>query len=220
MSPTSFPTITPGEAWDSGPGQASTLMNQITTAINALEAASSPIPTNYLAPATASYESYPRQLATGVTSTPSPSTLYLFAIALPAGITISKIAVRSAGVALSGGSHWWFTLHDSSRVMLAKTADQLTAAWAANTTKELAITNSVGGSTFTTTYAGLYYIGCMVVASPVISFVCTWLDSGVSSVAPIVFGSSNTGQSSPPSFPFTANALTAIDKLPYGYVGP
>ncbi|MDX2539787.1 right-handed parallel beta-helix repeat-containing protein [Streptomyces scabiei] len=154
------------------------------------------------------YETTSR-LRCGSTSTPTSGTLYLVPIWLPKGLVISNLAFVSGGTAASSPTNWWFTLHNSSRVALARTADQTTTAWAANTIKSLAIAQTTAGtaSSYTTTYSGLHYIGVMIKASTVCSLISEGAVPDVlASVAP-GFGGTDTGQTTPPTV--TAGAFTA-----------
>jgi hypothetical protein len=146
-------------------------------------------------------------LATGV--------LRLFAVGLQAGDVVTSVVFRSGAQAMATPTNWWFGLFDSSRVALRLTADQLTAGWAANTTKSLALS-----STYTVPSTGLYYIGAMVKATTVPSLLGVTL--GVTGahfdIPPILCGSADTGMSAPPTLPFTAAALTATTRQVFGWV--
>lgn len=169
------------------------------------------------------YETTSR-LRLGTTSTPTSGTLYLVPIWLPKGLVVSSISFTSGGTAAASPTNYWFTLHDSSRKALARTADQLTAAWAANTVKTLAVAQTLAGSasSYTTTYSGLHYLGVMVKATTVPNLVSEGsLADVVASVAP-GFGGTDTGLSTPPTVSgagFTAGAFGAGSGiLAYGYV--
>jgi hypothetical protein len=149
------------------------------------------------------------RLRCGTTSTPTSGTLYLVPIWLPKGQVISNLGFVSGGTAASAPTNWWFTLHDRSKVALARTADQTTAAWAANTAKTLAIAQTTAGaaSSYTTTYAGLHYVGVMIKATTVCSLISEGAVPDVlASVSP-GFGGTDTGLSTPPTV--TAGAFTA-----------
>lgn len=154
------------------------------------------------------YETNPR-LRCGTTSTPTSGSLYLVPIWLPQGLVVSNLSFVSGGTAMVTPTNWWFTLHNRSRVALARTADQLTAAWAANTVKTLAIAQATAGaaSSYTTTYGGLHYLGVMIKATTVPNLVSEGSVADVlASVAP-GFGGTDTGLSTPPTV--TAGAFTA-----------
>ncbi|MEV6836760.1 right-handed parallel beta-helix repeat-containing protein [Streptomyces sp. NPDC051133] len=154
------------------------------------------------------------RLRCGTSSTPTSGTLYLVPIWLPRGTVVSNITFVSGGTAAASPTNWWFSLHDSSRKMLARTADQTTTAWPANTvmTKAVAQTTAGSASSYTTTYTGLHYLGIMVKATTQPNIV------GEGSVADVVasvspgYGGTDTGMSTPPTVSgtgFTAGAFGA-----------
>jgi hypothetical protein len=88
------------------------------------------------------------------------------AVNLQAGDQVAKIAFRSGATAAGTPTNWWFALYSPAGVLLAQTADQLTAAWAADTTMDLALATSQFIST-----PGLYFAAIMVKATTVPSLV-------------------------------------------------
>lgn len=198
---TAAPTTGPG-GMQALPG--TNLVDADLTALPALEAA--------LRPA-GRFETTSR-LRCGTSSTPTSGTLYLVPIWLPKGAVVSNLTFVSGGTAAVTPTNWWFSLHDSSRKMLARTADQTTAAWAASTvmTKAIAQTTAGSASSYTTTYAGLHYLGVMIKATTQPSLI------GEGSVADVVasvapgFGGTDTALSTPPTVSgagFTAGAFGA-----------
>lgn len=181
----------------------------------------SSVPVNYLAPSTASYETFFRQVSSGTTSAAVSGTLHLVAIALPSGLTIGKIGFFSNRSA-SAPTHWWFGLYDSSRVQLAVTADQTSTAWSSNTTKTLSIATIASGaaSSFTTTYTGLHYLGVMMTATTTIQFDAASQATGANPSGPTLYGTSSSSLTTPPAFPFTAASISSLSQFPYGFVGP
>ncbi|GAB2732839.1 right-handed parallel beta-helix repeat-containing protein [Streptomyces bullii] len=183
------------------------------TPVPALEAAMSPA---------GRYETTSR-LRCGTASTPVSGALYLVPIWLPKGLVISSISFTSGGTAAASPTNQWFTLHNSSRVALARTADATTAAWASNTTKTLAIAQTTAGSatSYTTTYSGLHYLGFMVAATTVPNIVGEGsLPAGLANTSP-GFGPTNSGQTTPPTVTggaFTAAAFAGAGILAHGYV--
>lgn len=61
------------------------------------------------------------------------------AVQFLSGDVITNIAFRSGATAAGTPTNYWFALYDNLGNYLMQTADQLTAAWAANTTKTLAL---------------------------------------------------------------------------------
>ncbi|MFJ3507789.1 right-handed parallel beta-helix repeat-containing protein [Streptomyces luteogriseus] len=192
----------------------SNVVDKDVTPVPALEAAISPV---------GRYETTSR-LRLGTSSTPTSGTLYLVPIWLPKGLVVSTISFVSGGTAAASPTNWWFTLHDSARKALARTADQTTASWAANTVKTLNIaqTTAGAGSSYTTTYAGLHYLGVMIKATTVCNLVSEGsMSDTVAQVAPGL-GGTDAGLSTPPTVSgagFTAGAFgTGSGILAYGYV--
>jgi parallel beta-helix repeat protein len=169
------------------------------------------------------YETTSR-LRLGTSSTPTSGTLYLVPIWLPKGLVVSNITFVSGGTAAVTPTNWWFTLHNSSKVALARTADQTTSAWAANTVMTKAIAQATAGtaSSYTTTYAGLHYLGVMIKATTVPTLISEGsMPDVVASPSPGL-GGTDAGLSTPPTVTagaFTAGAFgTGSGILAYGYV--
>ena len=147
-------------------------------------------------------------------------TLLMTAMYLPAGVTVGHLATSSGSAGMSSPTHWWFGLYDSNLNQLAVTADQTSTAWAANTYMSLAVATIASGasSTFTTTYTGLYYFGILGTwsVSGANIMAVAQAGTGITSQAPVLCGTSDTSQTTPPSFPHTATAITAGTSLIYG----
>lgn len=92
------------------------------------------------------------------------------AVPLRAGDVITNISVTSGATAVNTPAHWWFALYSDAATpaLLAQTADQTTAAWAANTTKTVALSAPV-----TITDDGIYWVGIMQDATAVGSLLGT-----------------------------------------------
>lgn len=163
------------------------------------------------------------RLRVGTSNTPTSGTLYLVPIWLPKGTVVSNITFASAANAAVTPTNWWFSLHNSAKVALARTADQTTAAWAANAKKTLAIaqTTAGAGSSYTTTYTGLHYLGVMIKATTVPSLVSEGSIADFLASDSPGFGGTDAGLSTPPTVSgagFTAGAFgTGSGILLYGY---
>jgi hypothetical protein len=168
------------------------------------------------------YETTSR-LRVGTSNTPTSGVLYLVPIWLPKGAVVSNLGFVSAGTAAATPTNWWFSLHDNTKKMLARSADQTTTAWAANTAKALAIaqTTAGAGSSYTTTYTGLHYIGVMIKATTVPSLVSEGSVADILASVAQGWGGTDTGLSTPPTVSgagFTAGAFgTGSGILLYGY---
>lgn len=143
--------------------------------------------------------------------------LAMVRICLPKGLSVTSIAWCSATTALGTGVNQWFALFDSSRNKLAITGDDTSTAWAANTMKTLTVT----GGPFVTTYAGWYYVGCMVKATTVPTIASSGVTMSTTHIrgfAPIPFGLADSGLTNPASCPTTTAALTAQGTFPYAEI--
>lgn len=161
-----------------------------------------------------------RAAAAGAATTLTSGTLLLVAIEIDPGTVVSSINWMSGNVALVTGSNLWAGLFDSNRVMLARSADLTTAAWGVSSRKNFPIAQVAAGaaSTYTTqnTVRGLFYVGlCSVAATvPNLTGATTVNAAQTSSGAPLTTGTSSTGQTTPPAFPFTAAAMTGVAGTP------
>jgi hypothetical protein len=131
-------------------------------------------------------------------------------VKLYAGDVVTNISVRSGATAAGTPTNWWFALYSSAATpaLLAQTADQTTTAWAANTTKTVALATAQ-----TITATGIYWVGVHVKATTVPTLMGTL-------VAPaIVTGERNLSVSSGSSLTATAPSTiatpTAKDFAPY-----
>lgn len=121
-------------------------------------------------------------------------------IFLSAGETVTSLTFRSGATALATGTNHWFALYscDATPALLAQTADQGSAAWAANTTKTLALS-----APQTLTRSGFYWAAVMVAASTVPTMV------GARYMPGLVAGERNLGQTSGSSLTSTAPGTIA-----------
>lgn len=80
------------------------------------------------------------------------------------GDLVTNLSFMSGGTAAGTPTNWWFALYNTATTpaLIAQTADQLTAAWAANTVKTLALS-----APYTVTADGIYWPGVMVKATTV-----------------------------------------------------
>lgn len=141
-------------------------------------------------------------LATGVmTSVP---------IFLRGGDVITNISVRSGATAANTPTNYWLALYSAAATpaLLAQTADQTSTAWAANTTKTLALATPQ-----TITADGIYWVGIMVTATTPPTLL------GTVAAPAIVTGERNLSQSSGASLtataPSTITSVTAKQFVPY-----
>ncbi|MDI9885316.1 hypothetical protein QMZ92_13160 [Streptomyces sp. HNM0645] len=124
------------------------------------------------------------------------------ALYLRKGDVVTSLTFRSGATAAGTPTNYWFALYSSASTpaLLAQTADQLTAAWAATTNKTLALSSPV-----TITEDGVYWAAVMVKATTPPSLV------GVSTTASagIISGEKPLAQTSGSSLTTTAPATIA-----------
>lgn len=160
------------------------------------------------------YETFDRNLCDEVnTALLSSGRLSLVAIYLPAGVTISSISFWSATTAGATLTNQLFGLFDSSYNLLRSSTNDTTTAWAANSKKTLSLT-----STFTTTYAGIHYLGIMVAATtvPTIKGNTAKVGGQLNAAAPTMGGTSTTGLTT--ALPATAAAPGTVTTSFWGCV--
>lgn len=89
-----------------------------------------------------------------------------YAIPLQAGDIVTNITFRSGTQAAVAPTAWWFALYSaaSTPALMAQTADQTSTAWAASTTKTVALTTPQ-----VIPFAGLYYVSIGMTAGTIIS---------------------------------------------------
>ena len=121
-------------------------------------------------------------------------------IKLFAGDVITNISFRSGQTAAATPTNYWVALYSNAGTpaLLAQSADQTTTAWAANTTKTLALSAPV-----TISKTDYYWAAINVTASTVPSLL------GTIGVAPIVTGEANLAVSSGSSLAGTAPTTLA-----------
>ena len=134
-----------------------------------------------------------------------------FGIVLYAGDIISNIAFRSGTVGAGTPTNWWFALYNPlpTAALMAQTADQLTAAWAANTTIDLPLTTPQ-----TIPSTGLYYAAIMVKATtPPNMNGSAFAAASVAMSGGLVTGQGVKGQTSGSGLTTTAPATIATPSL-------
>lgn len=108
-------------------------------------------------------ETMPRQVCPEDNSPPLTSgTLHAAAIYLRAGQVVTNISFFSATTAAGVPTNQFFAIYNSAGGFLARSADDTTTAWAANTIKTLALT-----AAYTVQKSGFYYVAILVVATTV-----------------------------------------------------
>lgn len=113
---------------------------------------------------------------------------------LPVGLVVSNISLWTGTTAASGPTHSWAGILDASLRVLAVSADQLTAAIAANSLITFALTSPLAIQV-----PGLYYCAVSSTATTTAPTLAGGsLATGLSAPAPVMCGSAGT-QSLPPA---------------------
>jgi hypothetical protein len=137
------------------------------------------------------------------------------AVPLQAGDIVTNITFRSGTTAANTPLNWWFALYSSASTpaLLAQTADQTTTAWAASTTKTLALATP---QTITTT--GIYYAALCMVATAQITcagMILPHLDLSTGLLTTEKALSQSSGSSLTSTAPATIATPTKLVGVPY-----
>jgi hypothetical protein len=145
------------------------------------------------------------------------TTQVMTSVALPlqAGDVVTSLTFVSATTAANTPTNWWFALYSPAGALLAQTADQTNAAWAANTAKTVALATPQ-----LITTAGVYYAAIMVKASTVPTLAgATALHNAIFSGDLGTLGYKTLAQTSGSSLVATAPATiatpTAVATIPF-----
>lgn len=155
------------------------------------------------APSTPVRESVDRRALTGNLSALSTQVMLSVALPLDANDLVTNLTFLSGGTAAGTPTNWWFALYDTAGALIAQTADQLTAAWAANTAITLALSTPYRVST-----AGVFYAAVMVKATTPPTLAGVTLENAAAGGA-IVSGQKVLAQTSGSSLTTTAPATIA-----------
>lgn len=169
------------------------------------------VPPVLRAPAGGTAETFPRAHAVTVSSALTSGTLYVASVAMNAGTQVSNISFFVNSTAKTGGTHGWYVLCDKNMKVLGVTADKTDAAttWGTiNAEAKIAVVTP-----FVIPASDVYYLGVMVATSagtqPTFT-VGTAVASGIAGPAPVLCGTSSTGQTTPPSVGAALTAPTGL----------
>lgn len=136
------------------------------------------------------------------------------ALYLEAGDVVTSLTFCSATTAAGTPTNWWFALYSTAATpaLLAQTADQASAAWAANTVKTVAL-----AAPYTAPTTGVYYAAVMVKATTPPTLLGAALNVNASSA--VVAGQKvlayTSGSSLTDTAPATIATPTAVATVPY-----
>jgi hypothetical protein len=150
-------------------------------------------------------ENVPRYLAGTATTAGTSGTVYLAAVYLYAGQLVSNITITTGGTAFTTPTNQFFGLYSgnpTAPALLATSANQTTTALPANTVKTLAMTTPYRVPT-----SGIYYVAFMVTATTMgtLNGPAALTQATDANRAPILFGSSSTGQTT--ALPTTGTSI-------------
>jgi hypothetical protein len=111
------------------------------------------------------------------------------------GDLITNLTFISGATAMVTPTNWWFALYNGASAFLAQTADQTSAAWAADTVKTLALT-----APWKITKSGVYWPSISITAATVPTLV------GCGTAKPVLTGEINMAQTSGSGLTTTAPA--------------
>lgn len=171
-----------------------------------------------LKPTGAIAETMPRWATGSSNASPPSGYLNLMPIWLPKGAVISNFNWFTTSGGATSPTHQWAGLYNAGRGQLALTSNKTTTAIPGLTAFTWAVATIASGpsTTFTTTYTGLHYVGLMITATTPPSVGGQTVNTG--GYAPM-FGTSDSGQTTPPAFPRTvATPISANPLYIYMYV--
>jgi hypothetical protein len=166
-----------------------------------------------LLPATATGSTIPRNLVTTNNVAFVSGTVYVTPILLTAGCPVNSLNFFQGATVETAGTNGWFVLLDSTRKVVAVTANQTGATFfgAANATITLATT-----APYVPPVTGYYYIGvCTVVSSGLVpnwqtgTALAANQTTGITG-APTLGGTSSTAQTTPPALGTTMAAISGV----------
>lgn len=135
------------------------------------------------------------------------------AIYLEKGDVVKSLTFLSGGTAAATPTNWWYGLYSpAGTTLLGQTADQLTAGWAADTAKKLAL-----AVPYSVPVTGFYRASIMVKAGTVPTLAGTSVRAAVS--AAVVTGqvvlAQTSGSALTTTAPPTIATPTAVGTIPY-----
>lgn len=133
---------------------------------------------------------------------------------LEVGETVTSLTFKSGATAASVPTNWWFALYDTATTpaKIGQSADQLTAAWAANTAKTLALTTP-----YVATKSGIYYPSIMMKATTPVSLIGATVFAGgsVGSLATDKALAQTSGSALVATAPATIASPTVVGTVAY-----
>lgn len=157
----------------------------------------------------------PRRAVVSDTAALTTQVMLSTPLPLEVGDLVTSLTFLSGNTAAGTPTNWWFALYDTSATpaLLYQSADQLTAAWAANTAKTLALSTA-----YLVAKSGLYWAAVMVKATTVPTLAGVTLEHAAAAGA-VVSGQKVLAQTSGAALTTTAPATiatpTTVATIPY-----
>lgn len=167
------------------------------------------------APTTMFVENIPRIFLTGNTAVLTTQVMASTPIVLEVGQVVTNLTFVSGATAAGTPTNWWFALYSraATPALLAQSADQLTAAWAANTAVTLALATAQQITT-----SGTYWAAVMMKATTPNSLAGIVLENAAAAgalVAGQVVLSQTSGSALVATAPATIATPTTTVGVPY-----
>lgn len=154
-----------------------------------------------------------RQQCGGNLSALTTQVMTSVAVLLFAGDVVTNLTFKSGGTGAGTPTNWWYALFDTNPTpqLLGQTADQTTAAWAADTAKTLAL-----ASPYTVPLTGIYYAGVMVKATtpPTLIGASAQADASAAVVSGMKILAQTSGSSLTTTAPATITSATTVGTVP------
>jgi hypothetical protein len=166
------------------------------------------------------YSTIPRNLANTATYAISTGTMILTGVYIPINTTVSNFNFMPGTTGDAGPTHQWMALFGATLNLLAISADATSTAITASTpvTYPVATTAAGASTSYITKGGAIHYLGLLIATAnaPVLESFNTLV--GANAATPVLSGTSNTGLTTPLTFPTTATAITATAGTPLMWV--
>lgn len=132
-----------------------------------------------------------------------------------AGDEIRSITFQGGATAANTPTHWWFALYNAVGALVAQTADQTTAAWAANAAKTLPLVQT---NPHVVPDASVYWAAVMMTATDLVSLAGRSLGLAAVAAGPVASMAQlarTSGASLTDTAPATIATPTAVATYPY-----
>lgn len=162
------------------------------------------MPTNAVA------ETVSRKLLNSTSLTLTSGVMRGSLVHLEVGQIVTSLTWQGGGTAMSGGSHLWMAVLDTTGKCLAVSADDTAPTWAGSVEKSQNMT-----SPYTVPTTGGYYFVHCAVATTMNSY--AGFGASTVGVSTPLAGISASGKTTPPAVGATVSGIAANSSIDYGY---